>query len=137
MGDDEGRAARHKALDPGHDRRFGGDVERGGRLVQDQDRRVAQERAGNRDALLFALRERNTGFADDRVVAIGQRLDQLVEASQPCGGLDRRIIRPRAATGDVVADRQREDERRLQDQGDLAARRPCAPKTVTRRNECR
>jgi hypothetical protein len=34
-----------------------------------------------------------------------------------------RIVRPRAAIGDVVADRQREDERRLQGQGDLAAQR--------------
>ena len=35
------------------------DVERRGRLVEDQDRRVAQQRAGDRHALLFALGERH------------------------------------------------------------------------------
>jgi hypothetical protein len=47
VGGDQGRAARHEALDPGHDQRFGSD-ERRGRLVQDQDRRSGPDCSSRR-----------------------------------------------------------------------------------------
>ena len=55
----------HLPLGPG--------VERARRLVEHQDRRVAQDRARDRDALLLAAREAVAALADDGVVALGQR----------------------------------------------------------------
>src|SRR5947209_2461435 len=46
-------------------------VERARRLVEDQDGRVAQDRAGDRDALLLAAGEAVAALADYRVVAVG------------------------------------------------------------------
>src|SRR5579875_1220303 len=50
-------------------------VERGGRLVEDEDRRVAEDRPRDRDPLLLAAREAVAALADDRVVALGERGD--------------------------------------------------------------
>ena len=46
-------------------------VEAGRRLVEDQDRRVADDRAGDGDPLALAAGERHAAFADHRVVALG------------------------------------------------------------------
>ena len=54
-------------------------VERRGRLVEDEDRRVAQDRARDRDPLLLAAREAVAALADHRVVALRERRDQLVD----------------------------------------------------------
>ena len=48
--------------------RFG--VERAGGLVQDQDRRVAQQRPGDGDPLALAARQPGAPLAQDRVVAL-------------------------------------------------------------------
>ena len=47
-------------------------VERAGRLVEDEDARVLEQHAGQRDALLLAARQLVAALADDRVVALGQ-----------------------------------------------------------------
>ena len=47
-------------------------VERRGRLVEQQDRRVAQDGAGDRDALALAARQRHAALADLAVVALRQ-----------------------------------------------------------------
>ena len=46
-------------------------VEGARRLIEDQDARVGDERAGNGDALALAAREGRAALADDRVVAFG------------------------------------------------------------------
>src|SRR6266849_2461994 len=51
VSDHECGAAVHQALQRIEDRRFGADVDRAGGLVQDQDRRIFQERAWECDAL--------------------------------------------------------------------------------------
>jgi hypothetical protein len=43
-----------------------------GRLVQDEDRSVAQEGPRDRQSLLLALRKRGAGFTDHRVVTLRQ-----------------------------------------------------------------
>src|SRR3954464_3463582 len=55
---DDGAAARARELaEQLHHRQRGLRIERGGRLVADEDRRVAAERAGDRDALLLPAAE--------------------------------------------------------------------------------
>ena len=53
--------------------RLGRRVDRGGRVVEDQDPRVDDERARDRDPLALAARERDPALADHRVVAVRQR----------------------------------------------------------------
>ena len=48
------------------DRRLGAAVERAGRLVEDQDRRVLEQGAGDGDALLLAARKLEAALADHR-----------------------------------------------------------------------
>ena len=50
--------------------RLGRRVERAGRLVEDQDRRILQQRAGDRQALALAAGKRGAALADQRVVAL-------------------------------------------------------------------
>ena len=51
-----------------------------GRLVEDQDRRVADDRARERDELALSGRQRRAALADLRVEALGQRLDEVERA---------------------------------------------------------
>ena len=64
VGDDERRAAPHRLAQARADPRLGGRVDRGGRVVEDQDARVDEERAGDREALALAARERDAALAD-------------------------------------------------------------------------
>ena len=63
-------------------------VQRAGRLVEHQHPRVAQQRAGDRDALLLAAGEPVAARADHGVVAVGQARDQVVDLGGARGALD-------------------------------------------------
>ena len=47
-------------------------VERARRLVEQQDRRILEDRPGDRHALALPARQAHAAVADDRVVAVGQ-----------------------------------------------------------------
>ena len=53
-------------------------IERAGRLVEQQQRRVLQDRAGDRDALALAARQAHAALAEEGAVALGQRADEVV-----------------------------------------------------------
>src|SRR5437879_3234349 len=72
VGEDEGGAAAHEAVERLLDRGLALRVDRGERLVQDQDRRVAQERAGDRDALALAGGETHPALAHHGLVSLRQ-----------------------------------------------------------------
>src|SRR4051794_8756394 len=78
VGHDESSSAAREFLDSFHDRRFGGRIERGSRLVQQQDGRVLQKRAGNADPLPLPHAKMSAAFADRTVVTLGQSADKLV-----------------------------------------------------------
>ena len=65
--DHERRAVGHQRLELVLDLALEFGVERGRRLVEDQDRRVAQQRTCDRDALALPAREQRAAVADDRV----------------------------------------------------------------------
>ena len=52
--------------------------------------RVLEQRAGDREALALAARERRAALADERVVAVGQALDEVVRVGRPGRRLDLR-----------------------------------------------
>ena len=69
MGDDEGRAPLHERPESVVDLLFDLDVDGARGIVEDQDRRVHEQRAGDGDPLALTTRERVAALADDRVVA--------------------------------------------------------------------
>jgi hypothetical protein len=70
---------------------LGLDVERGGGLVQHQDRGVGQEGAGDGHALALAARQLDAALADQGVVALGQAQDEVVGAGL-LGGRDDLLV---------------------------------------------
>ena len=54
VGDDHGGAPSHRLLETGFNRRLGARVNRGGCVVEDQDARVGEQRAGDRDPLALS-----------------------------------------------------------------------------------
>ena len=101
-------------------------VERRGRLVEHQDRRVLQDHARDRDALALAARELDAALADLRVVAapalpVLELEDELVRLRAPRRVLDLGVGRVGPAVADVVADRAVQQRGVLRHHRDLRA----------------
>ncbi len=94
-------------------------VEVGGRLVQDQQRRVAQERPGERDPPDLARGERSTAVSDPRVVGGAELPDELVGAREPRGLLDPGVRCVGIGHRDVVSNAASEQGRTLGQPADL------------------
>src|SRR5436309_202177 len=75
------------------------------RLVEDEQRDVAEKRAGERHPLSFADGEPPSRLADPRPVAIRQSADQIVDARKPRRFEHTRLWCAGRAEPDVVADR--------------------------------
>ena len=105
MRDDERRAALHQLLELLLDLALELRVERRSRLVEDQDRRIAQQRPRNRDALPLATRQQRAAVAHHGVEPARQLLGELVDAGRAAAAA---VICARIrgqAEGDVAADR--------------------------------
>ena len=96
VGDGEGRAARHQRRQGALDQALGLGVQGGGGFVQDQDAGVLQDGAGDGDALLLAAGELVAALADDRIVAVRQAGDVVV---------DGRRLRRRSSSSSVASGR--------------------------------
>jgi len=59
--------------------------------------------ARNRQALSLPTRERDPAFADDRVVAVGKLLDELVRLCEPCDAFHVCFVEIGSAEHDVLA----------------------------------
>ncbi|GAB2664443.1 hypothetical protein GCM10027068_50480 [Prescottella soli] len=93
-------------------------VERAGGLVEHQDPRVPQQGSRDRDALLLAAGEPVPARADDGVVAVGQRRDQLVHLRGAGRRFDLGVGRLRSGVPQVLADRRVQQVRLLRDHAD-------------------
>ena len=98
-------------------------VERGGGLVEDQYGRVAKDRARDRDALLLAAGEAIAALADGRVVAVGQRGDELVDLRRPRRLLDLPVAGLRTGEAQILADGGVEEVGLLRDQAHRGGQR--------------
>ena len=96
-------------------------VERGRGLVEDQDARILEHGARDRDPLLFAARELEAALAHRRFIALRRADDELVDLRQLRGGDDIVVRRAGAAVGDVVFDRVVEEHGILRDDADRRA----------------
>lgn len=131
VGDGNGGAALGRLVQGGLDDVLGLGVEGRRGLVQEQDLGVADQGAGDGDALLLAAREQRALAAHDRVEAVGQRHDELVDVGLLARVLDglvadlvrraqqnvlldaalvqRGLLRHEGNVGPVVVDIQRAD----------------------------
>ena len=121
MGDEERRPPLRQPLQSLHDQCFGLGVERRGRLVQDHDGGVFEDRPGDRQSLALTARQRRAALADHRVVALWQTADELVGVGHLGRLSDPPRRGPRSPVGDVLRHRQRQDEGILQHDGYLLA----------------
>ena len=83
VGDDERRAVLHRRLQRGLHHALAFRVERARGLVEQQQRRVLQDRAGDADALALAARQAHAALAEEGPVALGQRADEVVRRRRP------------------------------------------------------
>ena len=86
VGDDEGRPAGEEQAKGPLDPPLRPDVDARGRLVEDEDARVGEERTRERDELALTGGELGAALADRRVVAVLERRDELVGANGARGG---------------------------------------------------
>jgi len=90
-----------------------------GRLVQQQQRRIAQERPGHRDLLPLARRQPQPALADPGLVAVLQVADERIGPGQPGGLADVRRAGTGSAERDVAGHRVVEQMRALRHPGHL------------------
>ena len=98
-------------------------IERRGRFVEQQQRRIAQDRARDRNALALAARQRDAALAGLGVILLRQPVDELGRERQLGRVLDIGVARLRPAEADVVGDRRGKDHGVLRHQRDVLAQR--------------
>mmetsp|Transcript_8812 Transcript_8812/g.23595 ORF Transcript_8812/g.23595 Transcript_8812/m.23595 type:complete len:291 (+) Transcript_8812:229-1101(+) len=131
MRDDEGGLSHHQRVD-----RLLHDVlvlavERARRLVQEQHLGVANDGAGDRDALLLAARDPRSPLAGVRLVPMRQVLNEVVGVCSPRGLLHQlEALSVRGAVGDVVFDAAIEEHWLLLDEADLRPKPPHAQLSI-------
>ena len=121
MRDEQGGAALRERAQRLVDGGFGGGVDRGRGVVEHQHPRVGEHRPGQRDPLPLPAREREPALADERVVALGEALDERVHLRGPRRGQHLGLRRVGTAVGDVGPDGVGEQERLLEHHAQLAA----------------
>ena len=121
VGDEQRGAALRQHAQRLVDGRLGGGVDRGGGVVEHEDPRVGEHRAGQGDALALPARQREPALADEGVVAVGELVDERVHLGRTGRGADLLVARVGAAVGDVGADAVGEQERLLEHHAQLAA----------------
>jgi hypothetical protein len=88
-----------------------------------EDRRILQQRAGDRQPLPLAARQALAALADPRLVAVGQRRDELVRVRGAGRRLDPLARGARRPVADVAGDGVVEQHRVLRDHADLRPQR--------------
>ena len=124
MGRQQHGPARHQAGDGRGQLPGRRPVQVRGRLVEQQQRRVPQERPGQRDPLALARGQGAAALADHGVVAVRQGSDEGIGARGRGGPLDPGPAGVRAAERDVLRYRAGEQVRQLRHPGDLLTPRP-------------
>ena len=87
-----------------HQCAFGDRVQTLGRLVQQQDRRIAQQCPRDGDAPCLATGEAHAGLADPGVVTLGQVGDEVVDLGRRAGLLEQALRGLGGSDQQVLAD---------------------------------
>ena len=119
--DDDHRPPAGDTQEIGTDDRLALRIQGAGRFIEDEDARIVDQRARDRQPLLLTAREVGRSFLDIGIVAVRHPLDELVGAGQMRGAHDVGEVEPGAAGNDVVADRSTEQEIVLQNDAEPLA----------------
>ena len=87
VGDHESSAPLHHLVECGVDLGLGDRIERAGRLVEDQDRRILQQRACDRQPLTFAAGQHPSALAGRGIEFVLAALDEFQRLRARGGGL--------------------------------------------------
>ncbi len=96
-------------------------VERTGRFVQQQDRRVFEDGAGDSDPLALTAAQVHAALADDALVLVREAHNEVVGISGAGGGDHLVFAGVQPPVEDVLADRAAEQDRLLRHDADLLA----------------
>ena len=132
VADDDHAAALSVLLQVGQDARCGASVHGGEGVVQQQQRRIDQQGAGNRQPLALAAGQRDATLAHRRVVALRQPADVLVHRCGFCRSPDLRAAGVGPGQCNVLGHAGGEQERLLRYPGYCRAQR--AQAVVVQRN---
>ena len=124
MRNDDGRAALAQPLQRREHDLLGDGVERGRRLVENQNRRVLQNGACDVQALTLAAGEAAARFGNRRVVALRQPRHEVVRVRRARRLLDFGVGGVEPAVAQVVGDRAGKEHGILQHDADALAQRP-------------
>ena len=103
MRDHERGAMTHQFFQRRLHQRLAFGIERGGGFVEQQQRRIAQDRARDRDALALAARQRHAALAELRLESARQPAQEFGGMGEIGGALDLGIAGVRPAEADVFA----------------------------------
>ena len=112
--DDERRAPAHQLREAFLNQHFGFGIEARSRFVQNQDARVGQNRARDRNALALPAGKFHAALADDRVVRFRKTLGEFVHARDPARRQNFFLARVGPRKRHVLANRAVKQERLLQ-----------------------
>ena len=116
--DDDRRAPCHQLLERLLHEQLARGVERARRLVEQQNRRILENRACDRDALPLSARQPHAALAEERVVALRQRAQELVRFGGTRRGFDLGVAGIGPAVADVLARRRAEQHGVLRHEAD-------------------
>src|SRR5581483_3118670 len=123
MGDHQDCTSAHQVVQRRLDQSFRLAVEGGGSFVQNQNRRILEQRAGNGQALTLATGEPEPALPDHSIVPRGEGQNEVMRESGPGGGLDFFHGNVRLAVSDVVAYGVVEEHGFLGNDADLRSQR--------------
>ena len=121
--DDEARAGVHQGPEGVLDLELGPRVHGRGRLVEDQEARIARERPSEGQELPLPGREGGAALAHRRRVSAWESLDELVGVDVARRALHDVAAHTRLAETQVALDRAREEKHVLEDEPDVRAQR--------------
>src|SRR5215467_8983314 len=119
MSNYKGGAADHEIGEGLLDQHFGFGVELGSRFIEDENGRVLQYGARNRNALTLTAAQAHAALADDRIVALWKFSNEIVRESSTSGSHDLFFRSVREAVTDVVPDCVVEQDILLSDHSQL------------------
>ena len=121
VSDDQGGASLLQSLQCLLDGGFRLGIEGGGRLVEQQQRRIAQDGAGDGDTLALSAGEAHAALTQFLVVALAKRADELMRFGRARGLAYFIVARILAAETDIVGGAAAKDDGLLRHQCDGSA----------------
>src|SRR5579883_1796948 len=123
VGDDDRCTPLEKQAESLLDPNLGLGVDVRGRLIQNQDARIGQERAGKGEELALTSREIGAALGEARRVAQWERHDEVMQANGLTGRLHLGASGVRPPELEVLGNRPRKKERILEDEPELTPER--------------